>query len=180
MGARPAREAAAHCTAQRARKGSARGKPRLSVSPSLGAGRSQQQTLRDGLQTGASDSVSLVAGLAPLLPGEGRTRKALVLPSRSLLRASGAGNGPRLRVTAADASAPSTLANPSAGIAYHKLSGWPWRRYRIACAFIDRSSRMPAKRRRASRSKLQATRRRTLAALKLVTRSGEARGCRSR
>ena len=82
--------------------------------------------------TAATDSVSPLAGLAPLHPSEGRTRRALVLPSRSYLRAFGAGNGPRLRVTAACASAPSTLANRSAGIACRGLSGWPWRRYRIA------------------------------------------------
>jgi len=47
IGARPTREAATHCIAQRARKGSTRGKLRLSVFPSWGAGATApQETIR--------------------------------------------------------------------------------------------------------------------------------------
>jgi hypothetical protein len=49
-------------------------------------------------------------GYHPCAPSEGRTRRALVLPSRTHLRACGAGNGPRLRVMAAGVCAPSSAA----------------------------------------------------------------------
>jgi len=88
--ARPARKDAAHCLAQRARKGSARGKPRLSVSPSRVQGEARKRRIvltRNGCEPfGAA-----ACGAAPLHPREGRTRRALVLPSCTLLRAPGAG-----------------------------------------------------------------------------------------
>ena len=76
---------------------------------------------------------------------EGRSRRALVLPSHSHLRACGARNGPRFRATAAGASAPSPAACSLLVVTCRTRSGWPWRRCRTGDALICRWSRMPAK-----------------------------------